>query len=151
MTWSIKKCVGLIACAAAVLGMARPASADCSKESMKGAYSFSISGTNFIHDVPWGFVGRFESDGAGALTGRGVQSAKGQISRPEFKGTYQVEADCTGSGVLTFPAFSANLYFVVADNGKRVDMIIVDPGVLEHGSATRIADTVTTKTSASPR
>lgn len=151
MTSNIKKRVGLIVCVAAVLGLARTASADCSKESLKGAYGFSISGTNFIQDVPWAFVGRFQTDGAGAISGRGTQSAKGQVSRPEFKGTYQVEADCSGTVALTFPNFTVNVYFVVTENGNHVDMIITDPGVLEHGTATRITDTVASKTSGSPR
>lgn len=140
----------VIVCLGVCLGTARPAAAaDCTNQSLQGAYGFSLNGTNFNFGVPWAIVGRFDSDGNGAITGTGTQSTKGDVSRSKFTGTYQVEADCSGVATFTFGAGArAVLQFVVVDSGKRVEMIVTDQGTLETGYATKIT---TTRPAAPPR
>lgn len=133
------QCARVLAFALVVLGLAQSAAAQCSLKSLTGAYGAAISGTNYNRGTPWAFVGRFESDGAGAISGTGTHNVKGQLSDGQFSGTYQVAADCSGTATFAFgPNSSTNLRFVIVDSGKRVELMVVDQGTLEVGWATKI-------------
>ncbi len=117
----------------------RAADEACSNATIAGAYGFTLSGTNYGRDLPWALVGRLTSNGSGTFTGSGTQSLKGRISKVKFTGQYQVSADCSGSGTLSFAnGPSAGFDFTVVDNGREIVLIVADNGTLETGTAKRI-------------
>ena len=79
------------------------------------------------------------SDGSGNITGSGKQTVGGQVSDAEFTGTYQVNADCTGTTHLQFVGgVQSDLFFVLVQDGEEAMMLYVGPGVLESGNAKRV-------------
>jgi hypothetical protein len=118
------------------------AHAQCSTTTVEGGYGFSISGTNFARNVPWAMVGRFVSDGKGAVTGKGTQSTRGEVSQATFTGQYEVREDCTGAVTFMFGnGIGSVVEFVIVDSGRRLEMIVASQGVLEVGAATKIVTT----------
>ena len=96
----------------------------CDNRNLTGAFGFKINGSNPAVG-PYSFVGRFVADGKGNVTGGGIQSVNGDISRPTFTGAYAVETDCTGEVVLSFSGGgSAILQFVIEADGTQVAIIV---------------------------
>jgi hypothetical protein len=140
--------------ALAVCSGARAEPAACSGASLSGGFGFRLLGTNFRQEVPreYALVGQLAFDGAGALTGSGTQSSRGVIKAVQFIGKYQLAADCSGTASISFPGMPpANLYIVVVDGGRAVNFIIVDDGILESGTATKIAPPDASRTQARSR
>jgi len=113
----------------------------CTSKNLEGAFGFTINGTNPV-DGPYSLVGRFVADGRGHVTGKGIQSVSGEVSRPTFTGVYTVQTDCTGEAVLTFAdGGSAPLQFVIEADGTQVAIIAAGangPGAVnEVGTATK--------------
>jgi hypothetical protein len=113
----------------------------CDNRNLTGAFGFKINGSNPAVG-PYSFVGRFVADGKGNVTGGGIQSVNGDISRPSFTGAYAVETDCTGEVVLAFSGGgTATLQFVIEADGTQVAIIVAGlsgpGGENEVGSATK--------------
>lgn len=113
----------------------------CDIRNLFGAYGFSINGSNPAVG-PYSYVGRFEADGNGHVTGKGVQSVNGHIARPAFTGAYKVGSDCTGEAILSFDkGGTATLQFVIEADGNQVSIIVAGPsgphGENEVGTATK--------------
>lgn len=111
----------------------------CSNKSLKGSFGFRITGTNGAVG-PFAFVGHFVADGEGNITGAGTEAILPVVGRNQpFAATYTVNADCTGSAVLTFTSpdahSSARLDFVLVDDGKEIMLIDTDRGTVESGVA----------------
>ncbi len=123
-------------------GMAPPVVLDdagCSNATLNAAYGFTLSGQNYVNNMPWAFIGQFAGDGAGALKGTGTQSIKGSITRARFTGTYEVRPDCLGTATLNFGGGPAAVIdFVVVDDGREMHVIVADQGVIEFGTAKRV-------------
>lgn len=113
----------------------------CDNRNLAGAFGFRINGSNPAVG-PYSFVGRFVADGHGNVTGQGIQSVNGVISRPSFTGAYAIETDCTGETVLSFSGGgTAALQFVLEADGTQVAIIVAGlsgpGGENEVGSATK--------------
>ena len=113
----------------------------CSNATLKGAYGAIISGVRSIGGVRENFVavarrsfdgnGNFVTDSSSA---HGVSSGTQTSTAPppgKYSGTYQVNADCTGTAVLfspvpdKMPNIKSN--FVIVDNGKELREIVMSP------------------------
>lgn len=121
----------------------------CKNDTLKGAYALSISGTRpapvVLPALPSFLVGSTETvigvfvqvfDGKGAFFHTDNVAVKGSISgmypdKPG-KGTYQVNADCTGTFIVQLPQIPFPLVnsMVIYDNGKRFRSVVVSPQAL---------------------
>ena len=111
----------------------------CSNADLAGSYGFSFDGTNLEMNVRFIIVGRFDADGKGNFKGTDSESVNGKVARGPFTGTYTVNPDCAGSGVLHFEGanFDAKLDFVLVSDGDEIFLIDVGGGNLESGTAKR--------------
>ena len=120
------------------LGLAPTAKADgkgCSNATLKGAYS--QKGTGVITAPPsiagpMANVGTLTFDGNGAVTGTLINSLNGTIVPATEKGTYQVNADCTGTYTVQISplGITGNAFFVIDDGANEIQIITTDPGVV---------------------
>ena len=112
--------------------------ARCTVKTLTGAYGFSVRGTN-LRVGEFAIVGDFVSDGSGTFQGSATQSVNGTISRNTLTGTYTVEADCTGTANLAVTGGNkSTMRFVIVSGGAEVFLLVVDPGIIESGTAKRI-------------
>ena len=111
----------------------------CKVQDLTGTYGFTLKGDNLARGVGYIVAGVLTSDGSGNITGSGKQTVAGQVSDAEFTGTYQINADCTGTTHLQFVGgVQSDLYFVLVQDGEEAMMLYVGPGVLENGNAKRV-------------
>lgn len=108
----------------------------CTNASLYGQYGFSVKGTNVALGVPYAIVGRFVPDGQGNFTGTGTQSVAGIIASFSFDGTYEINADCTGSAAFMFPGGgTSKLIFILVQGGNEIFIMDTDQGSVETGIA----------------
>jgi hypothetical protein len=108
----------------------------CSSQTLKGGYGFSVTGTNTELNVQFAIMGRFLADGAGHFTGKATQSVAGHVDHTTFQGAYIVNADCSGTALFQFQSgVSATLDFVLAKEGTEVYIMDADNGTIETGTA----------------
>lgn len=131
---------------ALVLGTTPTAQADedkgCSNGTLTGTFGYSVTGSVIS---PPQFAGLFASVGTQSFDGKGGTSASaivtvnGTILQVTLKGTYTVNADCTGSfTVSVLPVGITNhVSFVIDDGGREFRAIQTDPGVVVTGVARR--------------
>jgi hypothetical protein len=130
-SWTLK------AFAVLALGMAPAAMADskgCSNATIKGTFAETDSG--FITAPPT-MAGPFAGvltvtyDGNGNMTTSGMGSINGNIIASSSKGTYTVNSDCTGTYTVTIQplGITAHAYFVIADSGNEIRIVVTDPGL----------------------
>jgi hypothetical protein len=99
----------------------------CSESSLRGPYGFQINGT-IVGFGPIGGVARLVFDGAGNFTQTDNVTVNGfpiAVNRPG-SGTYDVDADCTGTQTLNSGGQVIHTKFVIAENGKEVFDIVTD-------------------------
>jgi hypothetical protein len=121
----------LTGCASLVLGsfllapMAHAAQQGCSVEKLQGRYVFTGQGTNLHY-------GAFDFDGAGKFLGKQTSlRGKTSIQREALSGTYQLDADCTGTMTLEGqPGGTAHWDVFVTSDGKKGRMIRTDSGTV---------------------
>ncbi|MCI0389147.1 MAG: hypothetical protein MOB07_10345 [Acidobacteria bacterium] len=102
----------------------------CSAGTLKGRYGSSVTGTLAGLGPVW-IVGWSDFDGIGSFTAADTASLNGAISNRSYSGTYQVNADCTGSLKFVLPpprVLERNFNFVLVDGGKEGFAIETDPG-----------------------
>lgn len=106
----------------------------CSNATLKG--TFADKDTGFI-TAPPALAGPFAGvnletfDGHGALTGTGIVSLNGNIFPGTYKGTYTVNPDCTGNyTVQNSLGLTVHAFFVIADGGNELQIVITDPGTV---------------------
>jgi hypothetical protein len=109
----------------------------CNVGNLKEGYGFSVKGRNVPLAADFIITGRFSADGRGNFTGFGKESVNGTVDGVQFSGTYTVDPDCTGSGILVFPKsqIRISLYFVIVENGDELIILNDGPGSLESGYA----------------
>lgn len=111
----------------------------CKLQDLKGTYGFTLKGDNVARGVGYIVAGILTADGSGNITGSGKQTVAGQVSDAEFSGTYQLNADCTGTTHLQFVGgVQSDLFFVLVQDGEEAKMLYVGPGALESGDAKRV-------------
>jgi hypothetical protein len=117
----------------------------CSRATLLGAYSFTISGQILGGPAPGPVNGVAVTtfDGQGGLSQTdfvvksGAPAGPADAFRTGETGTYTVNADCTGTFTVDFPdavpAQQLVLMFVVADHGRRISTVVaalyVGPGI----------------------
>ncbi len=118
----------------------------CNNRLIEGTYGFTLVGDKLAGPGPVGpqvGVAMTTFDGEGNLTQidsvviGGTQVA--DFTHPQTTGTYVVNAACTGVFTLEFhdgrPPVAVN--FVVVDNGKEIDTVVVPPPGVVGPLATR--------------
>ena len=135
---TVAKTLTIAAVTVLALGLAPTAKADgkgCSNATLKGAYS--QKGTGVITAPPsiagpMANVGTLTFDGNGAVTGTLINSLNGTIVPATEKGTYQVNADCTGTYTVQISplGITGNAFFVIDDGANEIQIITTDPGVV---------------------
>ena len=116
----------------------------CSNETLAGRYAgrgggFVRFGGPTAPMVPFATVSLMTLDGAGGLSNQVTRSINGTISSGVDPGTYNVNADCTGTmtiGTLTFDLVVADLQG--AGQGREFYFIATTPGGVVTSSAKRI-------------
>jgi hypothetical protein len=106
----------------------------CSNGSLRGAYGFQIKGS-IVGLGPIGGVARLAFDGAGNFTQTDNVTVNGFpiiVNRPG-SGTYNVNADCTGTQTLNSGGQVLHTSFVLAENGKEVFDEVTDPHLVITG------------------
>jgi hypothetical protein len=125
---------GVLACAAV-----HPASAadECSNATLKGEYAFGA--TNLT--APQVVAGIKTFDGNGTFTQRDYRGDSLRTQGlTDFSvgetGTYSVNSDCTGTGIITIPApgtssGTISFVFVISDGGRHIHEVVaklIPPG-----------------------
>ncbi len=127
-----------------VAATAWPASAQtssplCNNNLIRGTYGFTLEGQKLGGPGltgPQVGVAMTTFDGAGNLTQTDTVTIAGttvaDFTHPQADGTYTVNSDCTGTFTINFqdnrPTVVVN--FVVVDEGKEIDTVVIQPGVL---------------------
>jgi hypothetical protein len=140
---TLAKNFAIAAVTALALAVAPTAKADnkgCSNATLKG--TFSHVGIGFTTAPPsmagpFAGVGVETWDGNGGITGTASLSANGNIIPATvtgtYKGTYNVNPDCTGTYTVTLLGGATSAFFVISDSGNEIHAICTDPGtVLTH-------------------
>ncbi len=114
---------------------ANAADKGCTNATLNG--TFSQRGTGVIISPaslagPMANVGTLTFDGAGAVTGVLVNSLNGTTVPATEKGTYHVNADCTGTYTVQISplGITGNAYFVITDLANEIQIITTDPGLV---------------------
>jgi len=104
------------------------AQSGCSNGSLQGSYGFQLKGT-IVGLGPIGGVARLTFDGAGNFTQTDNVTINGFPIVPNRpgSGTYNVNADCTGTQTLNSGGQVIHTTFVIAENGKEVFDVVTDP------------------------
>ena len=100
----------------------------CSNATLKGTFADRDIGA--IAGVgPMAGANLETFDGNGKATGSGVSSVNGYVSANTFSGTYQVNADCTGTYSVHDPQGNTySAFFVIGDNGNELQIVVTNPG-----------------------
>ena len=109
----------------------------CSLATLRGTYGFAVSGNAVIDRVVYFFAaaGRLKADGSGKMTVKDTASTQGLIQRRSYGGTYTMGEDCTGAIVLILDGIATNFDIVVSPDGKEIQFLQTDPGVVSSGTA----------------
>jgi hypothetical protein len=101
--------------------IARPASAACSKASLKGTYGISWGWPQEMYGFTGNegmVVGQFTADGKGTLSGEETASFENSIQTSNITGTYTIAANCTGT--LSLNGVDFNVYLNGSNNGFQL-------------------------------
>jgi hypothetical protein len=132
----------LAACAAAIATPAAPAQSDtrfanplsssggrCSNQTLSGAYGFTITGDILNAGLPIRGLALQRYDGRGNITQVDHLVTGGYPPSQDWTpgtGTYTVNADCTGVGVINSPSnpVPINIHFVIVDQGDQIMQVV---------------------------
>ena len=111
---------------------------ECSNGTLRGSYGFSFTGEapGEVGNVPVAGVGRVTYDGNGNFEAKQTISFGGSSFSFKFRGTYSVDADCTGTQTLFTVSGEefGHLAIVIIDHGQEVRITQTDPGVTLVGN-----------------
>ena len=119
--------VAVFALALTVAPAAKAAERNCSNATLRGPYSDQDTGT-IVGVGPFAGVNVDSFDGKGNLTISGWSSVNGSVSQGVETGTYQVNPDCTGTYTVTGGGITVDGFFVIAQDGNELQIVITDPG-----------------------
>ena len=110
------------------------AQSGCSNGSLQGSYGFQLKGT-IVGLGPIGGVARLTFDGAGNFTQTDNVTVNGFPIVPNRpgSGTYNVNADCTGTQTLNSGGQVIHTTFVIAENGMEVFDEVTDSNLVITG------------------
>ena len=88
------------------------------------SWDAAVGGTDAL---PFAAVGRLLADGQGNVSGVETNSSNGRIFQRTYTGTYQVNADCTGSQVSVDNfGKTVKCNFVIVAGGVEIRVIETD-------------------------
>ena len=128
--------VALLALVALGIPLSAEAQPNCSNATLSGSFGFTNTGTILAGPDagPFGGVGRQTFDGKGNTEATSTVSVNGAISHATIKGTYVVNANCTGSMTLLVSAgnetFTNHVDLVIVHGGAEFRAINTDPGIV---------------------
>jgi hypothetical protein len=102
----------------------------CSNRTLRGDYGFALQGEILGPGIQLRGVVMQHYDGRGNITQVDHIVENGMAPTTEWRpgtGTYTVNANCTGSAVLTVPGDPGspiNLHFVVVNQGKEIHQVV---------------------------
>ena len=106
----------------------------CTNESLTGRFATRGSGFAPANPMdptsplePFANVSLMTFDGEGGLMNAAVNSGNGNIVPVNNTGTYELNADCTGSMTISAPIGVLTFYLVVSNRGKGFYMISTVP------------------------
>jgi hypothetical protein len=109
----------------------------CNNKLLDGHYGFTLQGTKLVGPGPTGpqiGVAMANFDGEGTFEQIDTVTINGEVvsdfTHTPAKGTYTVNADCTGTFTIDFtdgrpPVVTS---FVVVDNGTEIDTVVTSAG-----------------------
>jgi len=103
--------------------------AGCSNATLKGTYSDQDTGT-IVGVGPFAGVNVDSFNGHGKITISGWSSLNGSVSYGLETGTYQVNADCTGTYTVSGGGITVDGFFVIGQDGNELQIVITDPGTV---------------------
>lgn len=114
-----------------------PRARQCNPGSLQGSYADQAAASV----IPGGFspavcTGVFNFDGNGNLTAKEAHSFNGQIiPEANYKGSYTVNANCTGVMTITSVefGFTGKQNFAITEGNKEIFYVVTDPGVVSSG------------------
>ena len=118
-------------------GRAKP----CSEATVRGDYGIQIQGTRpapggAIESVIGVVLRNYDGNGSFTQVSNVKGSITGTVPDSQGFGTYDVNADCTGTyTTLSSTGRTGNAFFVIVDNGNEIHVLPTNPG----GSITCIA------------
>ena len=118
--------------AVATIGASAAMADDCSVASLKGHYTYWLQGYD-AEGKPYAEVGQEHYDGAGNV--ETMTGVAGAAEPAADKGTYTVNADCTGT--ITYESGAADKIFIAPSGDSFVFSSSV-AGVIQSGENTRV-------------
>jgi hypothetical protein len=105
-----------------------------SEETLNDRYGFHVIAFSTVgtQAIPFAISGYYRFHGDGKLTGQDVVSATGpgaEVIHREYEGTYEVNADGTGTLVLEIaPSFRPRGFFTIVKGGEAVEIVFAVEG-----------------------
>jgi hypothetical protein len=133
----------LLVAALAMSSAAKAHPNECTDSTIRGTYAFTIHGQIFTPNGPILIDGIAKTtfDGEGNLTQVDAVAQNGligQVWRPGT-GTYNVNADCTGTMTVANPGQpTLHLAIVVSVAGEQIHTVVADTGVAVTSDAERV-------------
>lgn len=112
----------ILGCCFLISPIAHGAQLECSAGKLQGRYVFTGQGINLHY-------GAFDFDGTGSFLGKQTSLRHTVAHRETLRGTYTLDADCTGTMTLEGqPGGVAHWDVFVTGDGKKGRMIRTDSG-----------------------
>jgi hypothetical protein len=114
---------------------------ECTQDNLEGAYGYAFTGP-LVGVGPVAAVGLASFDGEGGLTAKDTVSTNGKIVRRTGRGTYVVNANCTGSAKIgdDFGEFMFNFMIIPDSGGPEFSFIVTNQGTVQTGVALKTGD-----------
>ncbi len=110
----------------------------CSNRTLSGDYGFTIEGTILDANLPIRGLVLQHYDGRGHITQVDHVVFGGYPPAQDWTpgtGTYTVNPDCTGSGVINSPSnpTPVTIHFVIVDHGNQIKQVVDANAVVANG------------------
>jgi len=135
--------LALVVCATAIAQRESPSFSQgsehgCSNRTLVGDYGFTIEGTILDANLPIRGLVMQHYDGRGNITQVDQVVTGGYPPSKDWTpgtGTYTVNPDCTGSGVINSPSnpVPVNIHFVIVDHGTKIRQVVDANAVVANG------------------
>jgi len=125
-------------CLLALTGFLLPHSAQaaCTVASFSGTFNYTLVGT--VDGVPLTIKGTLIADGTGKLTDTNtITYAHPPVTNNSDAGTYQMNANCTGSLIFHYSSEIVHFDFVLVNGGTELYLVCTDPNTVLSGTGTK--------------